>query len=599
MFTRWGTWLALVLGSALLAVLPVRAADAVVTCDPSDPNVYRWSGGQTDHDWMNPANWEHGPTDLPGAPNDNKSLSDPWQPGVGGDTSNTIACISIPPGQSDFTELDNSTTAFVWLQELHINGNFTVHLKPENTGLLVMGGATSTLGSGVVIDAQGTFGGFARIESSGSVQLRSNPSFPAHLSSEIILGNTYSGSHGLLVVEPTGTLELARSGVGLTYSYGVELHGTAIMSDGYLAAGWGTSFTIGADGLFDIRNDGGYYQGFQAGQPAPSALANGGRIVKSGGVGTSVIDATYTETGAGQIEVQSGTVAQPGGTVHQAKVSPSRSLSTSKCAARAAEAACDVTVDPLQDPQSVTLTVPTVDLDGALVVVREDPALATTVDAKGVGHVLTAHADGLAATTADPAVIEVRIGKSEAGTVNPDQLSVVREADDGSTSVLPTCQVSGLPPSGTSCVDRRGSSTSSRAAGANMLMVVRTTTTSRWIIRKEDADTISPAVLAPAAGAKTKLGKSVSVTTTFTEACTVTATGNVKTKKVKVKGLKLTADPVTAAAGQQVTLVLKLTKAAKRKLKASEARKGTAKITVIAKDAAGNAVTQQLSVKLS
>jgi hypothetical protein len=578
MWRGTGGSVALALAASLVYLVPLAPASADVDpCTTMADNVYHWTSNGTGpqaNDWMNPDNWEHGdPVRHDEAPNDNKSLGDPWNPGDGHDTSNTIACIAIAIGDSDVVELDNSFTAFVWVQELHISGDFTVHLKPENSGLLVMDPVLahkSTLGPDVVIDAQGTFGGWARIESQGTVELKSNPTFPAHLSSEIITGTTYNGLHGKLVVEPAGRLLFSQSGMALSYSYSVELHGVARLSgtapgQSYLGAGWGTTFDIAPTGRFVIANDGGYYQGFQAGQSTISQLHNEGALVKNGSSGTSVIDAGYSESGTGHVEVVTGTLALPDGNTHTATVKPARTLSTGKCAVRGPEDPCVPTTNPSTDPQSVSFTVPAADLDGAQVRVHENAPLD-----------FTAHADDLESA---PARIELRIGSS----ATDDEYSVEHIDDLGNKDVIAPCVGVGLPAGVTNCVDRAAS----HGDGTNVYLDIRTTETSRYVCHKVDTDgdgggeqpPVTPPTILSTTAAWRKPTKPITVTTRMDQSGTVAVSGTITARRLR---LPLRIVSGGAAANMDATLfvgfVHKLTARQKRKLKA--ARKVTAVLTV-------------------
>ena len=69
-----------------------------------------------------------------------------------------------------------------------------------------------------------------------------------------------------------------------------------------MAADPGTATTIHAGATLELTGDGGYYRGSAAGQP--SVLTNNGVLRKSGGTGTSVVDATYP--GSGQVACRPG-----------------------------------------------------------------------------------------------------------------------------------------------------------------------------------------------------------------------------------------------------------------------------------------------------
>ena len=103
-----------------------------------------------------------------------------------------------------------------------------------------------------------------------------------------------------------------------------------------------------------------------------------------------------------------------------------------------------------------------------------------------IGVPMKVHATGMLANVADPAVIELRYDASlftgpGAPPADPAVLEVGHaEGPDAPYIVIPTCLGYGAMPLGeTSCLDR----SASRTEDGGVVMVVRTTTTSRWIIR--------------------------------------------------------------------------------------------------------------------
>jgi hypothetical protein len=125
---------------------------------------------------------------------------------------------------------------------------------------------------------------------------------------------------------------------------------------------------------------------------------------------------------------------------------------------------------------------------------------------------------------------------------------------------------------------------------------VRATETSRWKVRRELEDVAAPTLYTPRKQRKGDLGAAVQVLTKCDEKCTLKATGS-----IKVKGLgklSLRKDVVKAKAKKKTTLRLALTAASARKLRSSDARKGTATVTFKAIDKKGNSVRQRVKVKL-
>ena len=103
-----------------------------------------------------------------------------------------------------------------------------------------------------------------------------------------------------------------------------------------------------------------------------------------------------------------------------------------------------------------------------------------------IGVPMKVHATGMLANVADPAVIELRYDASlftGPGTLPADPAVLEVKHAEGPNApyvVIPTCLGRGAMPLGaTSCLDR----SASRTEDGGVVMVVRTTTTSRWIIR--------------------------------------------------------------------------------------------------------------------
>lgn len=109
---------------------------------------------------------------------------------------------------------------------------------------------------------------------------------------------------------------------------------------------------------------------------------------------------------------------------------------------------------------------------------------------------------------------------------------------------------------------------------------------------REGLDTSPPGLEVSAR--KGKAGKPISVQVTCSEACSVAADGSAKPKGAKSGALQPAAAELVA--GQEATLKLKPSGKLKRKLR--RAGKGKAKIEITATDAAGNAASESIGVKL-
>jgi len=117
----------LLMTAPLLVSWPAGPASALpAVCVQTTDNVYRWTGTAGDHRWGTPGNWEHGSTDSPGVPNDDVSHDSQYTPGTNGDTSDTIVCVNA--NDSVDLNFDNFGLARVWIQELYVEGAFTISI---------------------------------------------------------------------------------------------------------------------------------------------------------------------------------------------------------------------------------------------------------------------------------------------------------------------------------------------------------------------------------------------------------------------------------------------------------------------------------------
>jgi hypothetical protein len=185
--------------------------------------------------------------------------------------------------------------------------------------------------------------------------------------------------------------------------------------------------------------------------------------------------------------VDSGNLLLPSGSPTPASVSAGAAYGTGRCAVPR-QPGCQAQTFYL-DQQSVDFQVPATDASGASVIVQQ---LTKPSSPDDVGLPVEAHATGLSATADDPAILSFRYDSSLLGGRGWDSLNVYREATGTTTYVeLQPCLEDGSPPSGqVACVDRRGLADSSRNVYDNgpdsapdVIMVVHTLDTSRWVIR--------------------------------------------------------------------------------------------------------------------
>ena len=588
----------LALTGALLAVVPAGSAGAVdPTCIFTTGDVRTFDGSDS-NSWADPDNW----TPV-GIPNDNTTGNSVPE------THTTYVC--IPTGKTvylDATELFNVSSGWVHLQGYWLGAGATVEVR-KGVALFNNDHATASVieQTGLLTATSAALGGEGTLKVRGDMSVAAGPDG----------GSTLMSNHfhqplptqaGSLVVEPTGRLLLPNLGVNVQRRYTIQVQGRMLMTgSGFLTPFIETSVTIDPGGTYEFGGVGGFYEGGNDQPPGPDVitLQNNGTLLKTGPGTTSLIGTDYSQGAGAEVLVTGGTLAFAGGSVYSAEVSGGQQLSTAQCAPGDPTQPCVEDKDPTRDPQSVAFKVPTLDPDGAPVQVEELDVEATTLDPDGVGKVFLAHADPgeLDATGSDPAVIEFRLGVNVTGTANLAELGIVHVPDVGPAEKLPTCLSSGLPPSGTGCVDRRGLAGSSRIVDNNVILVVRTTATSRYVCHKIDEllpppppapDVKPPSILrttAPPVG----LNKPISVTVKMDEVGTVSVSGAViaKGKVVLLKNVS-----VSTNANGEATAVLKLTKKQKKKLKQTGAKRGTAVLTVSTKDAAGN-VGKPMSVTVN
>jgi hypothetical protein len=467
---------ALIAAFVVVVFAPTPAGAWPSVCnDTNNPDVYRWVGGSGN--WDTSANWEHGPGNMSGAPNDD--LDGNGTP----DQAAAIACISTP-GTVVIDSLGTFGRFEVFVQQLHIDAPTRIEVK-EGSVLLVNDTNNPSYwaqGSTVAVTA-GMLGGLGTIHAQGLITFTSVAPNATFLSSTRVhqSGVVFAGSPGSLVVDSGGEFRVTDLALALYTRYHVEVAsgGRAVLDPpGYLVPDDGTSMTIQLGGELEIKGDGGYYQGALVGMETLSALTNNGTIRKSGGTGTSVIDATYTQGPTGQVLVQSGTLALPDDHQVSAQVSPGESVATGTCGGPSS-VHCEPTEDPLKDPMSVQFVVPATNGQPAKVLLDEEVGVPLAEDPKAVGNGVLAHADGLVPDGAHPAQIRLRYSQPDVMSTPLNEVQVVHATDDGFQVLLPDCAGGVLPAGLWTCVVRPVTRTSQ-----NTFVTVLTTVTSRWHLRR-------------------------------------------------------------------------------------------------------------------
>ena len=237
-----------------------------------------------------------------------------------------------------------------------------------------------------------------------------------------------------MVVE--GHALVVANGLGVEGGYQLDVAAggsLGLAANTWMSAQPGTTTTIQAGATLELTGDGGFYRSSAAGQ---GALTNNGVLRKSGGTGTSVVDAAYS--GSGQVVVQTGTLALPDGGLVGAVVSPGSALATGRCAGPSTGSTCQPTQDPTADPMSVNLTVPGANGSATAVQVQELGPVGAGVDPNGVGNEVLAHADNLVADSAHPATITLRYSQADVMGTPLDEVQVVHTTDDLQQVLLPT-----------------------------------------------------------------------------------------------------------------------------------------------------------------
>lgn len=454
---------------AMLAGAQPAAQAAGSYCGLKGMTVNRWTGAADHTTWTLGGNWS-----LGRAPDNTDGTA-------GYVCINTSDTIVIAAGDS------------AQLQAIDVNGSATLSLA-TGSALYVFGSRSSrasTFRAGTTVQMAGILGGTGQYNLLGHMTWTSGATGTSTITTRVCsVPGTCSGpapTPGLLVVTDNAVLDVNGLGVNLLDSYRILVRGLLVLSGtgAYVSADRGTTLELrpksagGGVGELRIANDGGWYEGFtRYGITTLSTVINAGLIHKSAGTGTSVVSATYKAVGAGTARVDSGSLSLPPNVAHPVHVAASDTYGYGDCAVP--QYGCKPVADPTHT-QTSTVTVPAGDVDGVGLVVQK---LNVSAPTGAFGPPVQVTATGLAATAADPAILDLRYDASVISGKTIAQITVKRRPD-GSTAyvTVPACLSSGVPPTGSvACVDRRGLSTSSRIlSDGDALMVVRTQGFSRWV----------------------------------------------------------------------------------------------------------------------
>lgn len=499
-FSRFviGSVAALLLGASVPAAgsppatalsIPTELPSACPVLSGLTPDVWQGAGVTpgADDQWDNDANWSLGIAPV--------HLSNPY--------------VCIPAGGLPL--IRGGQDARLVALDVASGATLQVHAGGK---LYLYGGALtpSTIQGRVELDGA-ALAGPARVELSGTLLVHTpGPTSEATLTTRecayfpgpyplgeapCVPGVPVVGATGRLVVHDDGVVDVSGGQVNLGDQYQLLVHGLMLVHDGgSIAADHGTRLELrphtgltAGTGTLRFEGDGGYLEGKNDfGIAQLSTVVNQGQIAKRGGTGTSVVTGAYSQPSPGAVTVASGKLLLPSGSATPAGVGAGAGYGTGRCLVPR-QPGCQAQTFNL-DRQSVEFRVPSTDTSGASVIVQE---LTTASSPGDIGFPVEAHATGLSATLSDPAILSLRYDERVLGGRGWSSVDIFHEAT-GTTSYvrLRACLANGNPPSGqVTCVDRRGLAGSSRNVfddegpgnAPDVIMVVRTLTTSRWVGR--------------------------------------------------------------------------------------------------------------------
>lgn len=494
----------------LLLLLPLLSGPhpAGATATPALPaycelagTVNRWQGlgvgPGTTAEWENDANWSTGDSPVTGVKD--VCIPDGGQPRIEAGEESHLHTLDIETG---------------------------ARLTVAQGGKLFLFGSQaanedSVVRSGGHLDVIGaTFGGIAKLHVLGTMVVKNNgegaastllvrdcaydpdtpgPSYPGE---EVCTdpATPVSGAKGLVEVADTGVLDVQGAGDNqlrgnnLGDQFQLIVRGLLRVRAGtFLAADHGTRLELrphltaaAGTGTLRFEGTGGYLEGkifSDTGIHSLSTLVNQGRIVKTAasGSGRVLVTAAYSQPAPGGVSVLAGSLLLPTGSVTPAYADAGVTYGTGRCFTPLQPTCTNTTTSTF--PQSAQLRVPPADASGASVVVRK---LATKSSTADLGRPFEVHATGLAATAGAPAVISMRFDATVLNGKRAGTVKIYRKSGTAPYRLVRACTSTGRPQAGeVACVDRRGLAGSSRnvanTSGApDVIMVIRTTRTSRW-----------------------------------------------------------------------------------------------------------------------
>ena len=324
-----------------------------------------------------------------------------------------------------------------------------------------------------VIELDGaTLGGGGRLHVIGTLDAHESTTGSRAVLTTRPEDSSYAGPRGILEIGDEGLLDVhGSSSLRLSTAYIVDVHGKARLRDSAgLVADHGTTFMLQQHyfgsglGKLVVLNDGDFAVGRTADVEVPPTFVNRGRIAKRG-QGLTIIEGQYY----GPDGKVSGDPGRQGGAAPGLDRAEHGELGDLHLGPGPAGRLDPATGHRPRRGEG------------------QHRAAGRRVQVAGaIGVPMKVHATGMLANVADPAVIELRYDASLfAGPGAPARRpggprGGARRGAERFVPVVPTCLGFGAMPLGaTSCLDR----SASRTEDGGVVMVVRTTTTSRWIIR--------------------------------------------------------------------------------------------------------------------
>ena len=453
--------------NAVLALGALLVAGSLAACDPTpDPfcepiaglDLWRWDGEGSTDAYEVAANWDHDGNSNVGVPGER---NDP------GDDDDQIC---IPPNNdviigdgisAHVQVLDNAGGVTITDGgKLELEGNPAT--RPSFSHRMTLRGLLYGRGK-LITRPQGTLT-WTHAPGDGAATMSTRESWATNTALAV------PPDPGRTVISPGATLVISGQGVNLVDRRIIDNQGTTRITGNatYVAADWGTTFRN--TGTFDFAADGDYVEGSVHGHASlgRTRFINTGTLTKTGGSGTSVIDAQYSRTegsaGPGTVVVSSGSLSIRSNDT-RATVDPSAAATTFATGGCPPLSACATPTPSASEPQFTELTLPAGSAS-SLVTIKEAAAEAGV---KGRPVDLTVPSE--TATAGNPMILELALDATLVGGDTHLTLEVTHNA-----VVVPDCTAG---PAQAQCVDRAASSTTA----GDVVMVVRTASNGRWRMR--------------------------------------------------------------------------------------------------------------------